>query len=89
MTKGQKQGLFVILTIAFIFLGILAMSESKEMQDLSYSYMDVNDEEWDTSAIRHYGAEAKTYGRYAMISFAAALVCIYMIFASKKKKVEE
>ena len=79
----------MILTIAFIFLGILAMSESKEMQDLSYSYMDVNDEEWDTSAIRNYGAEAKTYGRYAMISFAAALVCIYMIFASKKKKGEE
>ena len=85
MTKGQKQGLFVILTIVFILLGIAAVSESQEMQNISYSIA----MEEDTSSFGHYQSEGKTYGNYTMISFAAALVCIYMVFASKKKKGEE
>jgi hypothetical protein len=85
MTKGQKQGLFAILTIVFIFLGITAISESQQMQDISFSIA----MEEDTSSFGHYQNEGKTYGRYAMLSFAAALVCIFMIFASKKKKGEE
>ena len=85
MTKGQKQGLFAILTITFILLGILAINESQEMQDVSYSIA----MEEDTSGFRHYQSEGKTYGTYAMLSFAAALVCIFMIFAAKKKQGEE
>lgn len=85
MTKGQKQGLFAILTIVLIFLGILAIVESNEMSDLSYSYF----MEENPLGFKNYQSEAKTYGIYAMISFAAALFCIFMIFASKKKKGEE
>ena len=43
----------------------------------------------DTSSFVHYQSEGKTYGIYAMMSFAAALFCIYMVFASKKKQGEE
>jgi hypothetical protein len=80
MTKGQKQGVFAILGIIFIFSGLLSVDESRQMDRLSYHYFDEGG-----LTFQHYRDEVSLYSNISLILFVLALVCVFMVFAAKDK----